>query len=136
MGHNFRRGRCRSRSPSSGTSGHLLPGGEGEEIRPRAGWLFHGHAASKASITRPEPRANHPPGWMWRPRGLERRGSLVMRWSAVVLSAALVVPASASADDKVLDWVRVTEEAGWQARDSSGELVYKDRLWILGGWFQ
>jgi hypothetical protein len=59
-----------------------------------------------------------------------------MRWSAVVLSAALMVPASSSADDRVLDWVRVTDKAGWQARDSSGEVVYKDRLWILGGWFQ
>lgn len=34
------------------------------------------------------------------------------------------------------DWVRVTEHAGWQARDSQGELIYKDRLWIFGGWFQ
>jgi hypothetical protein len=59
-----------------------------------------------------------------------------MRWPAVVLSAALLLPASSSADDKVLDWVRVTDKAGWQARDSSGEVVYKDRLWILGGWFQ
>ena len=23
----------------------------------------------------------------------------------------------------------------WQPRDSSGEVVFKDRLWILGGWF-
>ncbi len=59
-----------------------------------------------------------------------------MRWSAVVLSVALIVPASSSADDKVLDWVRVTDKAGWQPRDSSGELVHEDRLWILGGWFQ
>ncbi len=33
------------------------------------------------------------------------------------------------------DWVRVTEQAAWQPRDSSGELVYKDQLWIMGGWF-
>lgn len=33
------------------------------------------------------------------------------------------------------DWVRVTERAQWQPRDSQGELVYHDRLWILGGWF-
>jgi Kelch motif len=59
-----------------------------------------------------------------------------MRWSAVVLSAASLLSTSSSADDKVLDWARVTDRAGWQPRDSSGELVYKDRLWILGGWFQ
>jgi len=34
------------------------------------------------------------------------------------------------------NWTRVTADAGWQARDSSGEAVLHDRLWILGGWFQ
>jgi hypothetical protein len=33
------------------------------------------------------------------------------------------------------DWVRETSAAAWQARDSQGEVVYKDRLWIFGGWF-
>ena len=46
------------------------PGGEGKSNPGSApGRLFHGHAASRASITRPEPRANHPPGGMSRPRG-------------------------------------------------------------------
>ena len=33
------------------------------------------------------------------------------------------------------DWVKVTPQAKWQARDSSGEVVYKDRIWLFGGWF-
>jgi hypothetical protein len=33
------------------------------------------------------------------------------------------------------DWVKVTERAGWQPRDSQGEVVYNGRLWIFGGWF-
>ena len=33
------------------------------------------------------------------------------------------------------DWVKVTPDAGWRARDSSGELVYNERMWIFGGWF-
>jgi len=33
------------------------------------------------------------------------------------------------------DWVQVTSKAAWQPRDSSGELVFQDRLWIFGGWF-
>ena len=37
--------------------------------------------------------------------------------------------------DEGPDWVRVTEAAPWQARDSQGEVVLGDRLWILGGWF-
>jgi hypothetical protein len=35
----------------------------------------------------------------------------------------------------VADWKLVTVEAGWQPRDSSGEVVFQDQLWILGGWF-
>jgi hypothetical protein len=31
--------------------------------------------------------------------------------------------------------VKVTDRAGWRPRDSSGEVVYKGRLWLLGGWF-
>ena len=34
------------------------------------------------------------------------------------------------------NWVKVTDQAGWQPRNSSGELVFRDRLWILGGWYQ
>ncbi len=33
------------------------------------------------------------------------------------------------------DWECVTPEAGWQPRDSQGEFVYDDHLWVLGGWF-
>ena len=33
------------------------------------------------------------------------------------------------------DWVQVTARAGWQARDSEGEVVFRDRLWMFGGWF-
>ncbi len=30
------------------------------------------------------------------------------------------------------DWVRVTEKAPWRPRDSQGELVHDNHLWILG----
>ena len=33
------------------------------------------------------------------------------------------------------NWVQETAEANWQARDSQGEVVYNDKLWIMGGWF-
>ncbi len=32
-------------------------------------------------------------------------------------------------------WKLETTNAGWQARDSSGEAVFKNQLWILGGWY-
>lgn len=33
------------------------------------------------------------------------------------------------------DWA-LEGAAAWQARDSQAEWVFKDRLWIGGGWFQ
>jgi hypothetical protein len=53
----------------------------------------------------------------------------------VSLLAALAA-GLAAAQEKAPDWVKVVDKAGWQPRDSQGELVYKDRLWIFGGWFQ
>ena len=31
------------------------------------------------------------------------------------------------------DWVRVTEHAPWQARDSQGEVAFGGKLWLYGG---
>lgn len=50
-------------------------------------------------------------------------------WATILLS---VIDLRAA---EPLRWTRVTEHAGWQARDSQGELVFDDRLWIFGGWF-
>ncbi|HJN16310.1 MAG TPA: galactose oxidase [Armatimonadota bacterium] len=33
------------------------------------------------------------------------------------------------------DWVCVNEQADWQARDSAGEFVFDNQMWILGGWY-
>ena len=32
------------------------------------------------------------------------------------------------------DWGLETEAAGWTPRDSMGELVFEDQMWLLGGW--
>src|SRR5271169_5595208 len=58
-----------------------------------------------------------------------------MKWRAVIVSAILLSPTAAVGANPVPDWIKVTDKAGWQPRDSSGEVVFKDRLWILGGWF-
>lgn len=42
---------------------------------------------------------------------------------------------SASAQEKRADWVLETAHADWQARDSQGEVVFNNHLWIFGGWF-
>lgn len=31
-------------------------------------------------------------------------------------------------------WIKVTGAAAWNPCDGSGALVYRDRLWLLGGW--
>jgi hypothetical protein len=40
-----------------------------------------------------------------------------------------------SAEDQAPNWVQVTKKAEWQPRDSQGEVAYRDKLWIFGGWF-
>jgi len=52
--------------------------------------------------------------------------SLLLATSAIAVTTYAQQPAS--------DWVKVGT-APWQPRDSQGELVYKNQLWILGGWF-
>jgi N-acetylneuraminic acid mutarotase len=34
-----------------------------------------------------------------------------------------------------ISWVKVTDRADWQPRDSQGEVVFNDQLWLFGGWF-
>lgn len=59
-----------------------------------------------------------------------------------VVAAAITAPLLAddanedsSKGQKNFDWMQVTDSASWQARDSQGELVYNNKLWIFGGWF-
>src|SRR5215831_18778217 len=58
-----------------------------------------------------------------------------MKSYAAILSVFLVIPLDVFAAAQTPDWIKVTDKAGWQPRDSSGEVVFKNRLWILGGWF-
>jgi len=32
------------------------------------------------------------------------------------------------------EWIKVTDEASFPARDGAGALVYHDRMWLIGGW--
>ncbi len=62
-------------------------------------------------------------------------------WRQIVLvilfAAGVGGVARAVADDGKprARWVRITDKAGWQPRDSQGELVFDNQLWIFGGWF-
>tara|TARA_R110002111_G_C6008015_1_gene374377 strand:- start:21435 stop:23612 length:2178 start_codon:yes stop_codon:yes gene_type:complete len=59
----------------------------------------------------------------------------MIRQSLLIAIFLLMAFTSLFAEEKKLNWVQVTEKAGWQPRDSQGELVFKDQLWIFGGWF-
>lgn len=58
-----------------------------------------------------------------------------MKSAFLIATASMIVGLAAQAQERTADWVQVTNKAPWQPRDSSGELVFQDRLWILGGWF-
>lgn len=58
-----------------------------------------------------------------------------MKTLLVPMLLSLLLAANVYAQQPTPDWVKVTDNAGWQARDSQGEVVYKDQLWIFGGWF-
>jgi hypothetical protein len=34
------------------------------------------------------------------------------------------------------NWIQVTGRAAWAPRDSCGELAFRGRIWLIGGWFQ
>ncbi|MDP6446656.1 MAG: hypothetical protein QF805_22890, partial [Pirellulaceae bacterium] len=53
---------------------------------------------------------------------------------AVVMLCAM--ESSVWADDRGgPDWKLETKAAAWQPRDSQGEYVFADKLWVMGGWF-
>jgi hypothetical protein len=54
----------------------------------------------------------------------------------VAILGVLLFPILSSAQENTPNWVKITDKAGWQPRDSQGELVYRDQLWLFGGWFQ
>jgi hypothetical protein len=57
---------------------------------------------------------------------------------AAALAAAMLAATAARAQEPAAatpDWVRLSDRAGWQPRDSQGEVVFDGRMWIFGGWF-
>lgn len=54
-------------------------------------------------------------------------------WARILFALLMQQPLHAQSDFPA--WVRETPHTQWQARDSQGEVVFRDKLWILGGWF-
>jgi len=62
-------------------------------------------------------------------------GAKTLKPSFMMLTFLVLAATSGLAEEEPLAWVKLTDRAGWQPRDSAGEVVYKNRLWIFGGWF-
>jgi hypothetical protein len=58
-----------------------------------------------------------------------------MKTLIAILSVPFLAAAHAGAQERAPNWVKVTDQAGWEPRDSAGEVVFRDRMWLLGGWF-
>jgi hypothetical protein len=73
------------------------------------------------------PRSNKADIYHWSAGGIVKISLIVL---VIVSRGAL-----SHADEPALNWVKVADNAGWQPRDSQGEVAYGNRLWIFGGWF-
>ncbi|MSS70569.1 MAG: hypothetical protein EXS64_03670 [Candidatus Latescibacteria bacterium] len=67
-----------------------------------------------------------------------RKGQAMSDWmslcvTATVMLAALCVASVVRAETRY-EWRKVTTTAPWAPRDGAGALVFRDRLWLLGGW--
>lgn len=59
-----------------------------------------------------------------------------MKKNLIISAAAITLGGTILAQETAApDWV-LEGQAAWRARDSQAEWVFKDRLWIAGGWFQ
>src|SRR5690349_17799566 len=58
-----------------------------------------------------------------------------MKQTIACILSILWLPILLPAQGRNPGWVQETAQAAWKARDSQGEVVYNNRLWILGGWF-
>src|SRR5262249_44039559 len=49
-------------------------------------------------------------------------------------AARTVAPARAPLPEPIYRWVKVTDKGPFAPRDGAGALVYRGRMWLLGGW--
>src|SRR5690606_32049505 len=68
---------------------------------------------------------------------IEKLGRTMQYATSCLLSLLFLVLAysSVTAQEDKITWRQETAHANWQSRDSQGELVYRNKLWIFGGWF-
>ncbi len=99
--------------------GNRLYGGNGKFTSGlgKPAMLEGNEAFALGDAPRPEPEV--PSIYEWQALGLEARAT---RWGA------------ASQEASGYRWSCVTENAAFAARDGAGALVFKDRMWLLGGW--
>lgn len=53
---------------------------------------------------------------------------------SVIMCLVLSFHMTASGQSPAPNWVKVTDKTKWSPRDSSGEMTFKNQVWLLGGW--
>jgi hypothetical protein len=53
---------------------------------------------------------------------------------ALALAIGLVASIAMNSDASVYEWNLITDAADFAPRDGAGALVFKNRMWLLGGW--
>lgn len=54
--------------------------------------------------------------------------------TAVCLAVSAAMASPVFAQSTAPNWVKLSDMNGFTPRDSCGEMVFKDKLWLLGGW--
>jgi hypothetical protein len=69
------------------------------------------------------------------PLPMATRLLIALALAAMWTSCGRPLPAQERIAHERIDWIRVSEKAAFQPRDSCGELTLGGKLWLMGGWF-
>src|SRR5688500_18605119 len=94
--------------------------------------MTDGHETSRSTYSLREFSDRDKHIWL-HPMAFDKSGEGKRTLASVLFALLIQLPLCAQSDFPA--WVRETPQAQWQARDSQGEVVFRDKLWILGGWF-
>lgn len=58
----------------------------------------------------------------------------MIKQNTIMLAAMLLVNCMVLAQEEKINWVLQNPKADWRPRDSHAEYIYKNHIWIMGGW--
>ncbi len=99
-------------------------------------WAIVTNAASGQPAAAVPSRADGPNQLLWRVPATPGPVSLRVRRAEPAGSgeARIALRLAAAPADRAYRWEQVTLKAAFAGRDGAGAVVFKDRMWLLGGW--